>query len=75
MTLERKPCNPDPLLTEGEVITEDRPLLRRTHARYSANGAQYVLCGLFIVKINAEHVNSLKVVLKPAVNLYDPFKH
>ncbi len=75
MTLERKSCNPDPLLTEGEVTTEDRPLLRWTNARYSANGAQYMLCGLFDVKINTETVNGLKVALKPTVNLYDPSEH
>lgn len=73
MTLECKSCNPDPLLAEGEVTTEDRPLLRGTNARYSANGAQYVVCGLLHVKINKETVNNLKVALKPTV--YDPFEH
>lgn len=75
MSLERKSCNPDPLLTEGEVTTEDRPLLKGTNARYLAIGAHYVLCGLFDVKINTETVNSLKVALKPTVNLFDPSEH
>lgn len=50
--------------------------MRGTNARYYfANGAQYVLCSLFHVKINTESVNSLKVALKPTVNLFDLFEH
>lgn len=41
----------------------------------TANGAQYVLCGLFHVIINTETLNSLKVPLKPTVNLFNPFVH